>query len=281
MQTWWPRLSTLVWRSLFNLSFGTRCRLCALILTTVAVLVALPTLLLRDLSSISFLFFGGILMSLLVFTTIACTVAFGGVKGNQYIPVLQLHKIPRISGLYIFRFAGHIVFPNIYTLMKDPSKFTNVSITSFTIVTIHYTALAFMGAKLFGPTVSSQFTLSMSPHLVTTKMLWATVLMPMTRYMLEFAPSAIQLEHKLPPSMSSLRRMLIWGGAGFVLLLLILALALLVPYFEHVLSLTCSLVSVAISLIFPCAFYLQDLLASSVEGRRGGQWRAHNSRSSS
>ncbi|WOL12774.1 vacuolar amino acid transporter 1 [Canna indica] len=228
------------------------------ILTTIAVLVALPTLWLRDLSSISFLSFGGILMSLLIFTTIACTAAFGGVRGNHYIPVLQLHKIPGISGLYIFSYAGHIVFPNIYTAMKDPSKFTKVSITSFTIVTILYTALAFMGAKLFGPSVSSQFTLSMPPHLVATKIaLWATVLTPMTKYALEFAPFAIQLEHKLPPTMSSRSRMLIRGITGSVLLLLILALALSVPYFEHVLSLTGSLVSVAISLIFPCAFYLK------------------------
>lgn len=100
------------------------------LLTVVAVLVALPTLWLRDLSSISFLSFGGIVMSLLIFVTIACTAAFGGVRGNHSIPLLQLRKIPGISGLYIFSYAGHIVFPNLYTAMKDPSKFTKVE--SFT-----------------------------------------------------------------------------------------------------------------------------------------------------
>lgn len=228
------------------------------LLTVVAVLVALPTLWLRDLSSISFLSFGGIIMSLLIFVTIACTAAFGGVRGNHSIPLLQLRKIPGISGLYIFSYAGHIVFPNIYTAMKDPSKFTKVSIASFTTVTMLYTALAFMGAKLFGPAVSSQITLSMPPHLIATKIaLWATVLTPMTKYALEFSPFASQLEHKLPSTMSSRARMVIRGSVGSILLLVILALALSLPYFEHVLSLTGSLVSIAISLIFPCAFYLK------------------------
>lgn len=115
-----------------------------------------------------------------------------------------------------------------------------------------------MGAKLFGPTVSSQITLSMPHHLVVTKIaLWATVLTPMTKYALEFAPFAIQLEHHLPTSVSSRVRMLIRGTIGSMLLLVILALALSIPYFEHVLSLTGSLVSTSISVVFPCAFYLK------------------------
>ncbi|XP_008804195.2 amino acid transporter AVT1H [Phoenix dactylifera] len=229
----------------------------AQLLTSIAVLVALPSIWLRDLSSISFLSFGGILMSLLICITIGWTAAFGGIKSNQRIPILQLRKIPGISGLYIFSYAGHIVFPNIYTAMKDPSKFTKVTVTSFTVVTGLYTALAFMGAKLFGPTVNSQITLSMPQHLVVTKIaLWATVLTPMTKYALEFAPFAIQLEQNLT-STSSRVRMLIRGIIGSSLLLVILALALSIPYFEHVLSLTGSLVSTAISVVFPCAFYLK------------------------
>ncbi|KAJ0973051.1 hypothetical protein J5N97_021010 [Dioscorea zingiberensis] len=228
------------------------------LLTVVAIVIALPSLWLKDLSSISFLSLGGILMSLLIFTSVASLAAFGGVEANQSIPALQLHNIPSISGLYIFSYAGHIVFPNLYNAMKDPSKFTKVSITSFTLVTLLYTALAFMGAKLFGPTVSSQITLSMPPHLIATKIaLWATVLTPMTKYALEFTPFAIQLEHSLPPYLSSRMRMVIRGSVGSILLLLILMLALSVPYFEHVLSLTGSLLSIAISAIFPCLFYLK------------------------
>jgi hypothetical protein len=129
---------------------------------------------------------------------------------------------------------------------------------SFTLVTALYTALAFMGATFFGAEVNPQITLSMPKHLIVTKIaLWATVLTPMTKYALEFAPFAIQLEHKLPDSMSSRAKMITRGSVGSCLLLLILVLALSVPYFEYVLSLTGSLVSVGICITFPCVFYIK------------------------
>ena len=115
-----------------------------------------------------------------------------------------------------------------------------------------------MGAKLFGPQVSPQITLSMPPHFLATKIaLWATVLTPMTKYALEFAPFAIQLEHSFPASTSPRTKTLARGLVGSVLVLLILALALSVPYFEHVLGLTGSLLSIGICVIFPCAFYVK------------------------
>uniref|UniRef100_A0A0E0MET8 Amino acid transporter transmembrane domain-containing protein n=1 Tax=Oryza punctata TaxID=4537 RepID=A0A0E0MET8_ORYPU len=229
------------------------------LLTVAAVLVALPSLWLRDLSTISFLSFAGIVMSLLIFGTVVCAAAFGGVGlGGGYIPALRLERIPAVSGLYMFSYAGHIVFPNIHAAMKDPSAFTRVSVASFAVVTALYTALAFVGASMFGPSVSSQITLSMPPGLAVTRIaLWATVLTPVTKYALEFAPFAIQLEHHLPATMSPRARTLVRGCVGSAALLLILALALSVPYFQYVLSLTGSLVSVAISIIFPCAFYLK------------------------
>jgi amino acid permease len=97
------------------------------LLTIMAVLVALPSLWLRNLSSISFLSSGGIVMSMLIFVLVACTPIFGGVKSYHRIPALHLHNIPSISGLYMFSYAGHIVFPDLYKAMKDPSKFTKVA----------------------------------------------------------------------------------------------------------------------------------------------------------
>ena len=127
---------------------------------------------------------------------------------------------------------------------------------SFSFVTMLYTALAFMGAKMFGAEINSQITLSMPRSLIVTKIaLWATVLTPMTKYALEFAPFAMQLERNLPNHMKPRTKMIVRGGIGSLLLLVILVLALSIPYFEYVLSLTGSLVSVGICIIFPCAFY--------------------------
>ncbi|KAI8003515.1 Amino acid transporter AVT1H [Camellia lanceoleosa] len=241
-----------------NNFFLSNCLSTSQLLTVIAVLVALPSLWLRDLSSISFLSSGGILMSVVIFATVACTAVFGGVEVNKEVAVLRLGNIPAISGLYIFSFGGHVVFPDLYREMRDPSKFTKVSIVSFSLVTALYTTLAFMGAKMFGPEVNPQITLSMPRNLIFTKIaLWATVLTPMSKYALEFAPFAMQLERTLSKycSMKSRTRLIIRGCVGSCLLLAILTLALSVPYFEYVLSLTGSLVSVAVCVIFPCTFY--------------------------
>jgi len=100
------------------------------LLTLVAILIALPSLWIRDLSSISFLSSLGILMSLLIFVCVSVTAIFGGVQAskNHSIPVFKLHNIPSISGLYVFGYGGHVVFPDLYKSMKDPSKFTKVCI---------------------------------------------------------------------------------------------------------------------------------------------------------
>ncbi|XP_021745646.1 amino acid transporter AVT1H-like [Chenopodium quinoa] len=232
------------------------------LLTTTAILVTLPSLWLRDFTSIAFLSAGGIIMSMLIFLTVTGTAIFGVVNANHNIPVLHLNKIPHVTGLYAYSYAGHTVFPNIYTSMKDPSKYPKVTVLSFTTITALYTALAFMGAKMFGPNINSQITLSMPQDSIATKIaLWATVLTPMTKYALKFAPLAIQLEHNLPSFTSSRTRKIIRGSIGSILLIAILALALSVPYFQYVLNLTGSLISVSISIIIPCIFYSKIHLA--------------------
>ncbi|CAO2822403.1 unnamed protein product [Amaranthus hypochondriacus] len=232
------------------------------LITMTAVLVTLPSLWLRNLSSIAFLSAGGIIMAGIIFLTVASTAISGAVTSDFNIPVLHLHNIPKVSGLYAFSYAGHVVFPNLYTSMKDPYKYKKVVLVSFTTVMSLYTVLAFMGAKMFGPNINSQITLSMPQNLIATKIaLWATVLTPMTKYALQFAPLAIQIENNLPSYMTSRKKKIIRGGIGSIFLITILALALSVPYFEHVLSLTGSLVSISICIIIPCTLYTKICLA--------------------
>lgn len=227
-------------------------------LTVIAVVMALPSLWLRDLSSISFLSSGGIVMSLLLVFTVAWTAAFGGVGVSHRLPALNMTNIPEISGLYVFSYGGHVVFPNIYKAMKDPSQFSKVVAVSFSMITVVYTGLAFMGATMFGSDIKSQITLNMPRYLVVTKIaLWATVITPMTKYALELSPVAMQMESVLPKSMGSKSRMVVRATISSILLIIILAMALTLPYFSYILALTGSLLSTCISIVFPCAFYIK------------------------
>ncbi|KAI3899107.1 hypothetical protein MKW98_010419 [Papaver atlanticum] len=226
-------------------------------LTLIAILVSLPTVWMRD-SKISFISTFGIFLSLSICVSVGFTAVFGGVKANKPIPVLRLENILPVSGLYIFSFASHMVMPDIYRSMKDPSRITEVSIMSFGIVTFIYTVLGFMGAKMFGPEVRSQITLSMPENLIFTEIaLWATALTPITKYVFLVAPVASQVERNFPSWMSFSMKTVIRNTVGSLFFIFVLVLALTILFFEKVLGLTGSLVSVGISMILPCFFYLK------------------------
>ncbi|KAI3971081.1 hypothetical protein MKW92_028054 [Papaver armeniacum] len=211
----------------------------------IAIVVCIPTVWLRNLDSISFISTLSILLTFLICGVLICTCLFGGVKANKAIPVFRIKNIFSVSCLYIFNIASHIAIPQI-------------SFLSFGTVATLYTFLAFLGAKMFGPGVASQFTLSMPKHLVFTQIaLWAAVIVPMTKYVFLTVPMASEVERHLPAKMPLRRRTVIRGAAGSLLLIIVLVLAIAIPFFETVLSLTGSFVCIFVSAILPIAFYLK------------------------
>ncbi|KAI3831644.1 hypothetical protein MKW92_023523 [Papaver armeniacum] len=227
-------------------------------LTKIAIVVCIPTVWLRNLDSISFISTFSILLTFLICGVLICTCLFGGVKANKAIPVFRIKNIFSVSGLYIFNIASHIAIPEVYRSMVDPARFSIISFLSFGTVATLYTFLAFLGAKMFGPGVASQFTLSMPKHLVFTQIaLWAAVIVPMTKYVFLTVPMASEVERHLPAKMPLRRRTVIRGAAGSLLLIIVLVLAISIPFFETVLSLTGSFVCIFVSAILPIAFYLE------------------------
>ncbi|KAI3920552.1 hypothetical protein MKW92_007998 [Papaver armeniacum] len=237
--------------SLFNLSTAQS-------LTVIAILVSIPSVWLRNLNSISFISTFGILLSFLICGVLFCTCFFGGIKANKPIQVFRINNIFSVSGLYIFNIASHMAIPDVYRSMENPATFSTISYLSFGIVSTLYTVLAFLGAKMFGPEVSSQVTLSMPKNLVFTQIaLWAAIITPMTKYCFFTVPMASEVERHLPAKMPLWKRTVIRGAAGSLFLLVILVLAITIPFFETVLGLTGSLVSIFVSVILPIAFYLR------------------------
>ncbi|KAI3966151.1 hypothetical protein MKW92_020846 [Papaver armeniacum] len=209
-------------------------------LTVTAILISIPTVWLRNLDKISFISTLNILLSVSICITFLCTAIFGGIKAIKPIRVFRIENILSVSGLYIFNIASHMAIPEIYRSMPL------------------YATLAFLGAKMFGPEVSSQVTLSMPKHLIFTKIaLWAATIIPMTKYVFFTVPMASEIERRLPSSMSYKRKVVVRCASGSLLLIIVLILALTVPYFDRVLGLTGSLVSIFVSVILPCAFYLK------------------------
>ncbi|BFI30634.1 solute carrier family 32 (vesicular inhibitory amino acid transporter) [Marchantia polymorpha subsp. ruderalis] len=226
-------------------------------LLTVSLLIVSPTVLMRDLALVSYLSLGGVVSSLVVVGAVVWTGVFGGVGFTHTIPALQFGKWPLIVGLYAFCYSGQVIIPNIYSSMKDPSRFTSMLLVSFTIATIVYGGLAVMGAVMFGDQTLALITLNIPRDLtVGTVVLWTTVVTPLSKFSLGIAPIALELEGLLPFSFGPKTIVAAGSVIRLGLLFLILCVAIGVPYFGLALSFIGSAISIGMSVIFPCVFYL-------------------------
>ncbi|KAL8258618.1 hypothetical protein R6Q59_026571 [Mikania micrantha] len=227
---------------------------CAIIST----LVILPTVWLRNLSLLSYISVGGVITLAAV---VVCLLWLGVVDGIEYHTsrtALNFGNLPVAVGLIGFCYGSHSVFPNIYTSMKEPSRFPSALIISFSVSFVTYTAVGVYGYMMFGDSVKSQFTLNMPTHYVTSKVAaWTVVVAPVTKFALTLTPIAYGIEELLPPAQqnSYALSMII----RTTLMILILLVALTVPYFGVVMALTGSVLEMLVSIIFPCACYLRLL----------------------
>ncbi|XP_043699498.1 amino acid transporter AVT1G-like [Telopea speciosissima] len=231
---------------------------CHTFFTILMTIFLLPTILLRNLSLLSYLSGGGVVASLLV---VLCLLWVGVVDQVGFHPsgtTLNLANIPVSLGIYGFCYAGHSVFPNLYSSMKKPSEFSTVLVISFSICCFLYTGVAICGFMMFGDSMQSQFTLNMPQNFVASKIaLWTAVVNPLSKYALTLTPVALSLEELMPPS--PLRSHYVSVFIRTVLVTSTLVVALSVPFFGFVMALIGSLLTMLIALIFPCACYLSIL----------------------
>ncbi|XP_010452048.1 PREDICTED: vacuolar amino acid transporter 1-like [Camelina sativa] len=220
-------------------------------------LVVLPTVWLKDLSLLSYLSAGGVVSSILLALCLFWAGSVDGVGFHLSGKALDLTNIPVAIGIYGFGFGSHSVFPNIYSSMKEPSKFPMVLLISFGFCTLFYIAVAVCGYTMFGDAIQSQFTLNMPQQFTSSKIaVWTAVVTPMTKYALTITPVMLGLEELIPSSSRKLR------SKGFsilfrtIVVLSTLVVALTVPFFATVAALIGSFIAMLIALIFPCLCYI-------------------------
>ncbi|KAK7395265.1 hypothetical protein VNO78_15816 [Psophocarpus tetragonolobus] len=223
---------------------------------TAAILV-LPTVWLRNLSLLSYISVGGIFATTLVALCLFWVGTIDHVEGfKPGEKMLDLTNISVSVGLYSFCFAGHAVFPNIYSSMKEPSKFPSVLYICFGFCLVMYTSVGIMGYLTFGDSVASQFTLNMPKELYASEIAtWTTVVTPVAKYALTLLPIALSIE-ELATS-PRLRCHTISVVIRTSLVILSLLIALYIPYFGSLMALIGSFMSILVALIYPCACFLK------------------------
>ncbi|XP_020888591.1 LOW QUALITY PROTEIN: vacuolar amino acid transporter 1, partial [Arabidopsis lyrata subsp. lyrata] len=224
-----------------------------------ATLIVLPTVWLRDLSLLSYLSAGGVFSSILLAFCLFWVGSFDGVGFHTGGQALDLANLPVAIGIFGFGFSGHAVFPNIYSSMKDPSKFPLVLLTSFGFCVFFYIVVAICGYSMFGEAIQSQFTLNMPQQFTSSKIaVWTAVITPMTKYALSLTPIVLSLEELIPSS----KKMRSYGVSMFVRTILVLStlvVALTFPFFAIMGALMGSFLAMLVAFIFPCLCYLSVL----------------------
>ncbi|XP_010097614.2 amino acid transporter AVT1I [Morus notabilis] len=218
-------------------------------------LVILPTTWLRSLGVLAYVSAGGVLASVFVVGCVLWAGAFDGVGFHQGDEILKLGGIPTTISLFVFCYCGHAVFPTLCNSMKDRTQFSKVLVVCFITSTINYGSMAVLGYLMFGDYLKSQVTLNLPIGKISSKIaIYTTLINPLTKYAVIIAPIVTAIEDTYPfrninRCVSILIRTLIVFSTVIV--------ALIVPFFGYVMAFIGAFLSVTVSMLLPCLFYLK------------------------
>jgi len=102
--------------------------------TMVTALVILPTVLLEDMSLLSYVSAGGALASSIFIFSLLWNGAIDGTGFHAKGRVFRLSGIPSAVSLYAFCYSAHPILPTLYNSMRDKSRFYSVSIKLFQLL---------------------------------------------------------------------------------------------------------------------------------------------------
>ena len=114
--------------------------------TIIVGLIVLPSVWFDNMSILSYISVSGILACVIIIGSILWVGAFDGVGFHGTQTILNWSGIPTALSLYTFCFSAHLVFPTLYTSMKDKRRFSNVSETRSLNPPIHNV----FGFNIFG-----------------------------------------------------------------------------------------------------------------------------------
>ena len=235
-------------------------------LACVSAAVMIPTTWLLDLSSLSYVGALGLLASTSVTGVISFeffrqVVASGGAlpeAATAHTAFAHVSTFPVSFGLLAFVFAGHAVFPSIYSSMERPEEYEDMLDASYGIVALNCLALGVAGYCLFGDDVADQVTLSLPAGSLATLAFALTTVNPFAKFALTLDPVAKGAESLFDlrvraSSTDAFVSRLLRTGLGVTALYL----AVKLPFFGAGMSLIGCVLTLVVSVLFPSLCYLR------------------------
>ncbi|TVU19391.1 hypothetical protein EJB05_35537 [Eragrostis curvula] len=222
-----------------------------------AALVVLPTTWFSSLSVLAYVAAGSALASVVLVAAVLWVAVFDGVGFHERGRLVRWAGMPSAMSLYSFCFAGHAVFAMIYTGMKEKKKFPMMLFVCFALSTFSYALMGIIGYLMYGDALESQITLNLPSGKVSSKIaIYTTLVNPLTKYALVVAPIAEAVEDALGLRAAAKARLLrVLVRTALVVANVTVALA--VPFFGDVVSLTGALLNCSVSMLLPCLCYLR------------------------
>ena len=241
----------------------------------VAVLLTIPTALLRTPRLLSYLSTVGTFATLAVVLSVCASAITAGditdmlaerlakVEEQPHHILWNTSGLPLALGLIAYAFSGHAIVPSIYSSMKRPQDFEKMATATFAVVICCCLLVASSGYYMFGEFVDDQVTLSLamagtSNQLAMNGLTWLMVLTAFSKFTLTMFPLALGLEEIVAPYVPTAAVM---EATSALIKLILIALALAVAIFFPSFSLLCSLVglicTMIVSVIFPAGAHLR------------------------
>ncbi|XAR71249.1 hypothetical protein NMG60_11028424 [Bertholletia excelsa] len=217
--------------------------------------VILPTVLLEDLSVLSYVSATGVVASFVILGSIFWAGAFGGVGFKERGELLDFKGVPTSISMYAFCYCAHPVFPTLYSSMRNQKQFSNVLLVCFVVCTITYASIAVLGYMMFGSKIESQITLNLPTENISSEVAIYTILVtPIAKFALTVTPIVNFIENGLPRSSNRRPASLL---VRIALLVSSVVVALALPFFGSLVSLVGAFLSTTASILLPCVCYLK------------------------
>ena len=233
------------------------------LLACAAALVMVPTTWMLDLSQLSYVGALGLAASVsvtgvMLYTAFSEFATTGTLAHAADTALIHYATFPVSFGLLAFVFAGHAVFPSIYSSMSEPEEYDKMLDTSYAIVALNCLALGIAGYCLFGDDVADQVTLSLPPGQLATVAFALTTVNPLAKFALTLDPVAKGVDEKLNLDVIAKAGDALTSRAFRTLLGIgSLGLAVKLPFFGVGMSLLGAVLTLTVSVVFPSACYLK------------------------